>query len=789
MKFPQRLIPKTLRSLSLPTIFIVPFVIQIVGMVGLASYFAIRNDRESVSNYVAQLTNQASNQVEQHLNDSLAVAQKINRINAEAIESGMLDVKDFEQAGHYFWKQVSIFGVSYVGYALTTGEFAGAGKFPGKPILILDERSARTGGKFYSYEADKRGNRTKLVQVADYDPLADEWYAQAARSGKPIWSDVYSAEGFADYVAISASYPFYNRDRQLQGVINVDLLLSDLGKFLREIEISPSAKVFIIERDGELVATSGSEKPFVVVNGESQRVKANESSDRSLQDATRHLLEQFGSFDRVKTSQLLIFKDREQKHFVRVTPYKDPLGLDWLIVTTVPESDFSEDILADAWIGLVMCAIAAIIAISIGILTARWVTKPITRLNQAARELASGNLDYQVKSERTDELGDLARSFDTMAAQLRDSFNELRSLNLALCESQQQLAASNQTLELQVAKRTEELSQTLERLKTAQAEIVHSEKMAALGQLVAGIAHEINTPLGAIRASIGNISSTLMLSLQELPQLFRQLSSEQLDDFFRLLDLARQAKEPISFREERQLKRALKKALADKGYESADVLSELLSKMGIATESLDTLAPLLQASNKLFIFESAYHLSAIQNNSDNIQLAIERAAKIVFALKNFARQDNYSSAIAASVIDGIETVLTLYHNQIKRGIEVSKSYAEVPPLLCYPDELTQVWSNLISNAIAAMNEQGTLSIEVFERDKGIVVEIADSGSGIPQEIQAKIFEPFFTTKPMGEGSGLGLDIVRKIVEKHRGKVTVSSQPGHTKFSVWLPTQE
>jgi hypothetical protein len=138
MKFPQRLFGKMTRSLSLPTIFIVPFVVQIVGMVGIVGFFAMRNDRESVRNYIAQLTSQASTQVEHHLNDSLAIAQKINRINIEAIESGMLDVKDFEKAGRYFWKQVNVFGVSYVGYSLTTGETAGAGKFPGKPILVLE---------------------------------------------------------------------------------------------------------------------------------------------------------------------------------------------------------------------------------------------------------------------------------------------------------------------------------------------------------------------------------------------------------------------------------------------------------------------------------------------------------------------------------------------------------------------------------------------------------------------------------------------------------------------------
>jgi signal transduction histidine kinase len=142
--------------------------------------------------------------------------------------------------------------------------------------------------------------------------------------------------------------------------------------------------------------------------------------------------------------------------------------------------------------------------------------------------------------------------------------------------------------------------------------------------------------------------------------------------------------------------------------------------------------------------------------------------------------------VEASVIDGIETVLTIYHNQIKSGIEVSKSYSTVPLILCHPDELTQVWSNLISNAIQAMNYQGRLEIAVFEQENHLVVEIVDFGCGIPAEIQQKIFEPFFTTKPIGEGSGLGLNIVHKIVDRHHGKVEVISQPGHTKFRVKLP---
>jgi signal transduction histidine kinase len=130
--------------------------------------------------------------------------------------------------------------------------------------------------------------------------------------------------------------------------------------------------------------------------------------------------------------------------------------------------------------------------------------------------------------------------------------------------------------------------------------------------------------------------------------------------------------------------------------------------------------------------------------------------------------------------------LTIYHNQLKHGVEVTKNYQTVPTILCLPDELNQVWTNLIHNAIQAMNNQGELEIAVFPQSDYVVTQITDSGPGIPDPIKARIFEPFFTTKPAGEGSGLGLDIVRKIVEKHQGKIEVESQPGRTTFSVILP---
>jgi signal transduction histidine kinase len=142
--------------------------------------------------------------------------------------------------------------------------------------------------------------------------------------------------------------------------------------------------------------------------------------------------------------------------------------------------------------------------------------------------------------------------------------------------------------------------------------------------------------------------------------------------------------------------------------------------------------------------------------------------------------------IPANLSEGIDTVLTLYQNQLKKGIEVKRNYTELPPVLCYPDELNQVWTNLIHNALQAMDYRGTLTIEVMQQEQYASISITDTGAGIPEEIKPKIFEPFFTTKPPGEGSGLGLDIVKKIIEKHQGKIEVESIPGQTKFTVSLP---
>jgi signal transduction histidine kinase/ligand-binding sensor domain-containing protein len=335
-------------------------------------------------------------------------------------------------------------------------------------------------------------------------------------------------------------------------------------------------------------------------------------------------------------------------------------------------------------------------------------------------------------------------------------------------------------------------SQAHRHLLDTQRQLAQQEKMASLGQLVANVAHEINTPIGAIKSSGSNIADSLNLIMTGLAELMFRLDQSDRQLFLDLIvNIA--ANSPIlNTREERRIVAETQAHLTALQIADSRRMATILVQLR-AHNQIEQFIALLRHTECERIMNTANEIAAIINNTNNIQVAVERVSKIVFAFKSFSRIGSNSEKILSHLREGMETVLTLYQNKINKGTELICHFEDIPPILCWPDELVQVWVNLIHNALQAMNYQGTLTISIHQQAGSggqtdqAVVSVTDTGSGIPEHLRNKIFDVFFTTKPVGEGSGLGLDIVKKIIKKHGGHIEFESEIDQgTTFSVYLP---
>ncbi|HEY9830110.1 MAG TPA: PAS domain S-box protein, partial [Stenomitos sp.] len=434
-------------KLPLRTVLIVPFVLQIVGTVGLVGYLSYKNGYHEVSHLATQLQLEINSRIAQHLDSYLAVPSQLNKINIDAYELKLLNLFDFKSTGQYFWKQLHTFNISYINFATPKGEFIGAGDY-GNGTIQIEEIPRNFSGKSYKYDTDNQGNRTRLVSVQTFDPHQESWYFNAVKTGKPVWSEIYNWDTNPEIMSIATSYPLYDKNKTLIGVTGIDLKLSDISRFLNKIKIGKSGQAFILERSGLLVASSVNEPSFTMVNGKAKRLNATKSRTPAIQLTTQYLQKHFGNLNKIQHPYQLNLDLSGQQQYVQVSPWRDQFGLDWLVVLVIPKADFTEQINANNNTTVLLCIAALLGSIGVGILTARWITKPILRLNAAAKDIAQGQWNQSIEIERSDEVGELSISFNAMAAQLQQSFTQLESLNEALGQSERKLRGIfNQTFQ------------------------------------------------------------------------------------------------------------------------------------------------------------------------------------------------------------------------------------------------------------------------------------------------------------------------------------------------------
>ncbi len=400
------------------------------------------------------------------------------------------------------------------------------------------------------------------------------------------------------------------------------------------------------------------------------------------------------------------------------------------------------------------------------------VIKPIRELIVITDKISKGDLAQRIPIHSRDEFGLLARTFNHMADEIQRGHQQLEQ------------RVNERTIELVTQKNCAEEALVL--VQKTEASLAQAEKMAALGNLVAGIAHELNTPLAAIGSSAHLIQKFLAQYFCQLPKLFHNLSLSENEKFVELLIQSFNNQNTLlSVKELRQKRKQLVYQLRTQ-IQDADTIADTLVDIGLY-QPLDQVIELLKQPQGLALLDVLYRLSELNKSAKTISIATDRTSKIVFALKAYSYQNHFGEKIPYDLTQGIENILTLYTNQLKQGVQLIRQYAQnLPQIECYPDELNQVWTNLIHNALQAMNYKGVLTISTEYNSEFITVKFEDNGIGIQAEHLDKIFDAFFTTKPMGEGSGLGLHIVKKIIDKHRGQIVVNSQTGCTIFTVLLP---
>jgi two-component system, NtrC family, sensor kinase len=360
---------------------------------------------------------------------------------------------------------------------------------------------------------------------------------------------------------------------------------------------------------------------------------------------------------------------------------------------------------------LIISGVVFIFGILLGFWLSRSISVPVLALRDAADKVGEGDLSQRVVNKSGDEIGELATAFNKMVTDLEKAREERNKAN-------RDLATSN-----------EALNQTVSDLKATQDQLIQAEKMASLGQLTAGIAHEINNPINFVSANI-------------------QPLKDDLKDILELVDVY-----------EKFMKEHLPKKEADEVRQLREKI-----KMDMTLQEVNDLLKGMEEGAK-------------------------RTSEIVKGLRNFSRLDQ-NVFLSANINESLDSCLVLLNNSYKNRIKIVRQFADIPEVDCLPGQINQVFMNILSNAIQAIPSEGTIFVKTWQEDVMVKISIRDTGTGIPEDVQKKIFDPFFTTKGVGKGTGLGMSISFGIIQKHNGKIQLFSKPGEgTEFVVTIPINQ
>ncbi|HEY9610653.1 MAG TPA: adenylate/guanylate cyclase domain-containing protein [Allocoleopsis sp.] len=430
------------QKMQLRLLLVLPFVLQIFLAVGVISYLSVRNGQQAVNAVASELSREISDRIQLRLQTDLEIPQQVNQINADAIDLGLEKLTDLPTLDRFLWRQIKKFD-TLTSIHISTPNQGYMGIFRREDGSITIDMTHKTTERQQNWATDSQGNRTQILETSSKNNVWEQPKYQAAiKAGNPTWTEVSRSSKGAS-LKVWATQPIYDTQGKLLAVTSSSLSLSQISEFLRGLKIGHTGQTFILERNGLLVATSTPEEPVRWDKNTEKlaRLKAIDSSNALTRATAKQLAASFGNLTQIKSSQQLEFQLKGQRQFIQVMPLWDDRttgrsnlhqGLDWLVVVVVPEADFMGQIHGNTRTIILLCVLALMLALLLGLMTSRWITQPIIRLSEASMAIARGKLDQTVEVEGIKELRVLATFFNQMVAQLRESYRVLKQTNQEL---------------------------------------------------------------------------------------------------------------------------------------------------------------------------------------------------------------------------------------------------------------------------------------------------------------------------------------------------------------------
>jgi PAS domain S-box-containing protein len=418
-------VSKILSNISLPWVIVVPFLVQVVGAVGLVGYLSDRSGQESVHKLAGRLKNEINIRVAEKTTTYLQSIDQVNKNNISALRRGNWSFDDFSSQERQAWEQMKLSSVSpmtIIGFGTPSGGHRAVERLNGETLVIRAVQNG--GGSYMSFTTNPDGTPAQGTQTRiKFDARQRPWYQVAVKSQKAAWTNVYP-HIYTGELLIALAEPVYElKDSKLLGVIYGIRDLTEISRFLQTIDIR-SGSIFIMERDGTLVANSGSQKPYLPSqNSQAQQLlKAVDSPSPSISNTAEYLRDRFGNLASIQQSEQFEFAINGDRQLAQAVPLRDQNGLDWIIVVVIPESDFMAEIQTNRIWTTLLCGLTLIVVTAISLFTAQWIARPILRLSHASKAIA--RKDWQavlLEDSPITEVKILTESFRQMTKDLQSA--------------------------------------------------------------------------------------------------------------------------------------------------------------------------------------------------------------------------------------------------------------------------------------------------------------------------------------------------------------------------------